>query len=113
MEVILEGWLKVSVEGSGEMVEGRSSTLKQTKGVFVEGGVNDIVDPEELGVELFRELGLREGCGLTLERRHLAEGGKGVWGKEDEKRRLEATKTELTLTHGGFYLGLPKGVPQT
>ena len=70
------------IEGSGGMVEGRSSTLKNTKGVFVEGRVDDIVDPEELGVELFRELGLREGGGLTLERGHLAEGGKG----DGEKR---------------------------
>ena len=103
----------MSVEGGREMVEGRSSTLKKTKGVFVEGRVDDIVDPEELGVELFCELGLKEVGGLTLERRHLAEEGKGVWRKEDEKRRLEATRTELTFTHGGFYLGLPKGVPQT
>ena len=43
--------------------EVRNSTLKQTKGTLTEGRVGGAVDPEELGVEFLRQLGLKEAPG--------------------------------------------------
>lgn len=68
----------IVIEGRQEMVggEGRgtskggSGTLEQTEGVFVEGRVDGSVDPEGLGVELLRQLGLEEDGGLSAHRRH-------------------------------------------
>jgi hypothetical protein len=59
--------------GDGGTFEGRSSTLKQTDGLFVEGRGDSPVDPEQLGVELLRQLGLEEDRGLPAQGRHFAE----------------------------------------
>jgi hypothetical protein len=83
-------------------VKGRSSALEQTERFFMEGRGGDAVNPEGLGVELFRQLGLSEDGGLSAQRRHFAERGKSVRGEEDEKRRLGVMRTELTLSHGAF-----------
>ena len=82
--------------------KGRSNALKQTKSVIAEGRADSTIDTEELGVEFLRQLGLEEDGGLGLERRHIAEGGKRGWGKEDEKRKWEVTRMKLTFTHGAF-----------
>jgi len=67
----------VGGEGRGTF-KGGSSTLEQPECVFVEGRVDDPVGPEGLGVELLRQTGLKEGGGLSAQRGHFAEAGKGV-----------------------------------
>jgi len=44
----------------------------------MEGRADSSVDPEGVGVELLRQLGLKEDGGLSEQGRHRAEGGKSV-----------------------------------
>ena len=87
-----KGWTEMGVlEGGKEMIgggtsKGRSSTLKQVKGLPLEGGVRGTVGPEELGVELIRRIKLREDGGLCIQRSHSGEGAKAYVEKRMRRR---------------------------
>ena len=102
------------VHGGGDRgtFKGHGSTLGQAESAFMEGRADSSVEPEGLGVGLLRRLGRKEDRGVSVQGRHFAEAGKSVGGDEDEKGGLEMMRTELTLTHGGFYLRRLGGFPQ-
>lgn len=83
--VALEGRWVDGVDSWGT-VKGGSSTLKQTKSLFMEERIDGTVDPEELGVELFRRLGLGGDGRLSAQRRHLWREGK-VYEEKRMRRR--------------------------
>jgi hypothetical protein len=71
--IVVEQRQEMLGSGDGGTFEGRSSTLEQTDGLFIEGRGDNPVDPEQLGVELLRQLGLKEDRGLSAQGRHFAE----------------------------------------
>jgi len=78
-EILVIGQRQEVVDGEGGgSFKGRSSTLEQTESLFAEGRADDTIGPEELGVELFRQLGLKEDGGLSAQGRHFAKAGKSV-----------------------------------
>jgi hypothetical protein len=82
--------------------KGRSDTLEQMERLFMEDRTDRTIDAEGLGDEFLRQPGLEEYDGLSAQRRHLGKWGKGVWREDNEKKRLEMMRTELTLTHQAF-----------
>ena len=109
--IVVERGQEIGGGGSRGTLKGRSGILEQGGGYFVEGRTDNSVEPGGPGVELLRQPGLKEDGGLSAQGRHFAEEYEERG--EGEKRGLETMRTELTLIHVGFYLGRPKGFPQS
>ena len=73
--IVIEGQQRVVGGGRG-IFNGGNGTLERLESVVAEGGDDGSVDPEVLGVELLRQLGLEEDSGLSAQRRHFEEGEK-------------------------------------
>ena len=71
--IVVERGQEIGGGGSRGTLKGRSGILEQGGGDFMEGRADDSVEPGGPGVELLRQLGLKEDGGLSAQGRHFTE----------------------------------------